>query len=100
MPVMLERWNDDKMDALDAKVDDHGMQLSEIRSELREQRKETRDGLDKLAEALREERKETGVLRAVDTRHVRLTTGSGSSPAPSAYGSVDADREWGGAVVA
>jgi predicted nuclease with TOPRIM domain len=59
MPVMLERWNDDKMDALAAKVDEHGTQLSEIRYELREQRKETRDGLDKLAEALCEERKET-----------------------------------------
>jgi len=59
MPVMLERWNDDKMDALAAKVDEHGTQLSEIRYELREQRKETRDGLNKLAEALREERKET-----------------------------------------
>ena len=48
MAVMLERWNDDKMDALAAKVDDHGRQLSEIRLELREQRKEMKGGFEKL----------------------------------------------------
>ncbi len=35
MPVMLERWNDDKMDALDAKV-------GRIDAELLEQRREVR----------------------------------------------------------
>jgi predicted nucleic acid-binding Zn-ribbon protein len=30
MPVMLERWNDDKMDALDAKVDDMDVRLARV----------------------------------------------------------------------
>jgi hypothetical protein len=71
MAVMLERWNDDKMDALDAKVDDMdlrltrvevkvdglstkvdglGTQMGEIRHELREERKETKAGFEKLGE--------------------------------------------------
>jgi hypothetical protein len=69
MAVMLERWNDDKMDALDAKVDGLGTrvsvvevkldgldgkvdvlstQLGEIRHELREERKETKAGFDRI----------------------------------------------------
>jgi uncharacterized coiled-coil DUF342 family protein len=54
MSVMLERWNDDKMDSLAAKVDGLGVrmekgferidsELSEQRKELREQRKELRE---------------------------------------------------------
>jgi hypothetical protein len=38
MPVMLERWNDDKMDALAAEV-------TLTREQLREHRKETREDL-------------------------------------------------------
>jgi hypothetical protein len=30
MPVMLERWNDDRMDALDTKVDDMGVRLARV----------------------------------------------------------------------
>ena len=30
MPVMLERWNDDKMDALDAKVTDMNVRLTRV----------------------------------------------------------------------
>ena len=30
MPVMLERWNDDKMDALDAKVGDMNVRLTRV----------------------------------------------------------------------
>jgi hypothetical protein len=48
MPVMLERWNDDKMDALDAKVDGLGAQMGEIRQELREERKETKAGFENM----------------------------------------------------
>lgn len=48
MAVMLERWNDDKMDALDAKVDGLGTQVGEIRHELREERKETKAGFDRI----------------------------------------------------
>ena len=40
MTVMLERWNDDKMDALDAKVDDLSSLMGEQRQEMREQRTE------------------------------------------------------------
>jgi len=40
MPVMLERWNDDRMDALDAKVDDLSSLMREQRREMREQRTE------------------------------------------------------------
>ncbi len=49
---MLERWNDDKMDALAGKVDDLGESMRELRTEIREERKQTR------AELL-EQRKET-----------------------------------------
>ncbi len=40
---MLERWNDDKMDALDAKVDDLSSLMREQREEMRAQRQEMRD---------------------------------------------------------
>lgn len=40
MSVMLERWNDDKMDALDAKVDDLSSLMREQRQEMRDQRNE------------------------------------------------------------
>ena len=46
MPVMLERWNDDKMDALDAKV-------GRIDAELLEQRREVKAGLDKVDSDMR-----------------------------------------------
>jgi len=66
MPVMLERWNDDRMDLLDAKVDaldskvavldvkvdGLGTQMSEIRKELREERKETKAGFEKMQRTL------------------------------------------------
>jgi hypothetical protein len=42
MPVMLERWNDDKMDALEAKVDNLGDPMREQRQETRELRREVR----------------------------------------------------------
>lgn len=43
MAVMLERWNDDKMDGLAAKVDGLGDQMREQRREMREQRGEMRE---------------------------------------------------------
>jgi len=43
MPVMLERWNDDRMDALDAKVSDLSSLMREQRQEMREQRQEMRE---------------------------------------------------------
>jgi hypothetical protein len=46
MSVMLERWNDDKMDSLAAKVDGLGKELREQRKELREQGKELNARLD------------------------------------------------------
>jgi len=52
MAVMLDRWNDDKMDALAGKVDGLDLQLREHRQEMREQLREQR-------EDLREHRKET-----------------------------------------
>lgn len=56
MPVMVERWNDDRMDSLgarvddldrgvavlDSKVDDLGEQMREQKQEMREQRQEMR----------------------------------------------------------
>ena len=45
MPVMLERWNDDKMDALDAKVE-------RIDLELREHRRDTKVGFESLHRTL------------------------------------------------
>ncbi|HET8863117.1 MAG TPA: hypothetical protein VFM94_07695 [Solirubrobacterales bacterium] len=35
MPVMLERWNDDKMDALSEKVDRLGVEMREWRQEMK-----------------------------------------------------------------
>lgn len=46
MPVMLERWNDDKMDALDAKADRLELDVRDLRQGLREHRKETKEGFD------------------------------------------------------
>ncbi len=50
MPVMLERWNDDKMDALDAKVNAVEVKVNRVDAkvdavvaELREQRQEMRE---------------------------------------------------------
>ena len=43
MPVMLERWSDDKMDALDTKVEVVVAALREQRQEMREQRQEMRE---------------------------------------------------------
>lgn len=40
MPMVLERWNDDKMDGLAAKVDRIDLELREQRQDLRELRKE------------------------------------------------------------
>ncbi len=70
MPVMLERWNDDKMDALEAKVDDVDVRLARVEvrltrvevrvdegfkrtdSELLEQRREMKAGFEKLNDRL------------------------------------------------
>jgi hypothetical protein len=43
MPVMLERWNDDKMDALAAKVDVLAVKVDGVEVQLRELREEMRD---------------------------------------------------------
>jgi hypothetical protein len=48
MPVMLERWNDDKMDALKDKVDDLGNQMREQRQETRELRQEMKAGFEQM----------------------------------------------------
>ena len=48
MPVMLERWNDDKMDALGATVTRVDEDLRELRQELREQRQEMKAGFERV----------------------------------------------------
>ncbi len=48
MAVMLERWNDEKMDGLAAKVDRMDVRLEHVETELREQRKEMKAGFDKI----------------------------------------------------
>jgi hypothetical protein len=53
MPVMLERWNDDKMDALDAKVGGLGAQMGELQKEMREERHETRREMRELRHEMR-----------------------------------------------
>jgi len=61
MHVMLERWNDDKMDALDAKVaavdvkvDDLARRMEKgftrVDAELREQRQEMKAGFERVNE--------------------------------------------------
>jgi chaperone required for assembly of F1-ATPase len=59
MPVMLERWNDDKMDALAAKVDiltvkvdGIEVKLGEQGQELRELRQEMKAGFDQIQRAM------------------------------------------------
>jgi hypothetical protein len=55
MPVMLERWNDDRMDALAAKVDVLAVKVNGIEvklgeqgQELRELRQDTKAGFERL----------------------------------------------------
>ncbi len=52
MPVMLENRSDDRLDSLSAKVDDLGDQMERgfkrVDAELREQRRETRAGFDRV----------------------------------------------------
>lgn len=88
MAVMLERWNDDKMDelagkvdalgtdvaVLDAKVDGLAVQMREQRLEMREQRLETKAGLEKLDD--RFERMQWYLLGAAVTIIVALITAS------------------------
>jgi hypothetical protein len=61
MPVMFERWNDDKMDALeakvaavDAKVDDLAGRMEKgftrVDAELREQRQDMKAGFERVDE--------------------------------------------------
>jgi predicted RNase H-like nuclease (RuvC/YqgF family) len=66
MAVMLERWNDDKMDALDGKVDVLGTKVAvldakvdrlevdveKLDGKLDEHRKEMKAGFDKLSDRL------------------------------------------------
>lgn len=51
MPVMLEHWNDDKMDALDVKVDALAAQpekgFKRVDAELREQRRAMKVGFER-----------------------------------------------------
>ena len=54
MSVMLERWNDDKMDGLAGKVDGLGEQMREQRQEMREQRQEMREQRQEMRELRRE----------------------------------------------
>lgn len=54
MPVMLERWNDDKMDALTAKVDGTAAQLREHRRETREDMRELRQEMKELRQELKD----------------------------------------------
>lgn len=48
MAVMLERWNDDTMDALEGKVDELGEQMREQRGETRELRQEMKAGFEQV----------------------------------------------------
>lgn len=54
MAVMLERWNDDKMDALAARVDDIDTRMEQgftrLDAELREQRREMKAGFERVDE--------------------------------------------------
>jgi len=55
MAVMLDRWNDDKMDALAGKVDGLDVQLREHRQEMREQLSEQRQDLREHRQEMREQ---------------------------------------------
>lgn len=48
MAVMLERWNDDKMDALKDEVDGLGGQMREMRQDIRELRQEMKAGFERV----------------------------------------------------
>jgi phosphoglycerate-specific signal transduction histidine kinase len=54
MAVMLERWNDDKMDGLAAMVDRIDQGLREQRGDLREQREDLREQRQELHQHRRE----------------------------------------------
>jgi hypothetical protein len=59
MTVMLERWNDDRMDDLAGKVDEIGVQLHEqhreMRQEMRAQGRELRQEMQAQGRELRQE---------------------------------------------
>jgi len=48
--VILERWNDDKMDALDAKVGRVEADVVKLDTKLDEHRKETKTGFERMDE--------------------------------------------------
>ena len=52
MAVMLERWNDDKMDALDAKVGRVEADVAKLDTKLDEHRKETKAGFERIQRTL------------------------------------------------
>ena len=94
MPVMLERWNDDKMDALDAKVTDMNVRLTRVEvgvdqgfkkvderfeqvdAGLLEQRREMRAGFEKLDDRF-ERMQRTMLWAAVTIIVAPLASGSG-----------------------
>jgi hypothetical protein len=75
---MLERWNDDKMDALAGKVDDLAESMRELRAEIRDERKQTRAELLDLQNAInaRFDRMLWAVLGAAATICVAVITAS------------------------
>jgi hypothetical protein len=60
MAVMLERWNDDRMDDLAGKVDEIGVQLREQRREAQAQGAELRRGMQAQGAELRREMQAQG----------------------------------------
>jgi hypothetical protein len=52
MAVMLDRWNDDKMDGLAGKVDGLERRMERIEDDLSEHRRETKAGFESLHRTL------------------------------------------------
>lgn len=88
MTVVLERWNDDRMDALAGKVDDLGGQMDQrfeevnrrfdqrfesVENELREQRREMKAGFERIDD--RFERMQRLMVQAVVGLSASFITG-------------------------
>ena len=76
MAVMLERWNDDKMDALEGKVDGLDKRIDRVDTDLREQRQEMKAGFGKVDDRL--EKMRNTMVYAVIAMSGTFVTGFGT----------------------
>jgi hypothetical protein len=73
MSVMLERWNDDRMDALDAKIDDMGVRLARVEVRVDDGFKQADKRFEKVESVLLEQRREMKAgFQRIDDRFQKM----------------------------